>query len=109
MEFDPAHIVLATLAVSLVLFVTDALRYDLIALSVAVALAATQVLSPEQAFAGIASPAVMLVGAMYVFGAAMTRSGLAERIGERFLGTRPTDVELVDLPAPHGPFAETPT
>ena len=87
MEFDPAHIVLATLAVSLVLFVTDALRYDLIALSVAVALAATQVLSPEQAFAGLASPAVMLVGAMYVFGAAMTRSGLAERIGERFLAT----------------------
>jgi len=85
MEFDPAHIVLATLAVSLVLFVTDALRYDLIALSVAVVLAATQVLSPEQAFAGLASPAVMLVGSMYVFGAALTRSGLAEALGERFL------------------------
>jgi di/tricarboxylate transporter len=87
MEFDPAHIVLATLAVSLVLFVTDALRYDLIALAVAVVLAATQVLSPEQTFAGLASPAVMLVGSMYVFGAAMTRSGLAEALGERFLST----------------------
>ena len=31
------------------------------------------------------------------------------RVGERFLGSRPQDVELVDLPAPHGPFAETPT
>ena len=85
MEFDPAHIVLAVLAISLVLFVTDALRYDLIALGVAVALAATQCLTPEQAFAGLASPAVMLVASMYVFGAAMTRSGLAERIGERVL------------------------
>lgn len=85
MEFEASHIVLATLAVSLVLFVTDALRFDLIAMSVAVALAATQVLSPEQAFKGFASPAVMLVGSMYVFGAAMTRSGIAETLGERFL------------------------
>lgn len=87
MEFEPAHIVLATLAVSLVLFVTDALRYDLIALAVAVVLAATGVLSPEQSFAGLASPAVMLVASMYVFGAAMTRSGLAETIGQRFLAS----------------------
>lgn len=85
MEFDPAHIVLAVLAISLVLFVTDALRYDLIAVGVAVALAATQCLTPEQAFAGFSSPAVMLVGSMYLFGAAMTRSGLAERIGRRAL------------------------
>lgn len=31
------------------------------------------------------------------------------RVGERFLGQRPQAVELVDLPAPHGPFAGLPT
>ncbi|MCP4804693.1 MAG: glutamate racemase [Proteobacteria bacterium] len=31
------------------------------------------------------------------------------RVGERFLGQRPEHVELVDLPAPHGPFAGTPS
>ncbi|MDP6519200.1 MAG: SLC13 family permease [Planctomycetota bacterium] len=86
--FDPASIVLATLLLSLVLFLTDKVRYDLIALGVVVVLAGSGVLSPEQAFAGFASPAVMMIAAMYVFGAAMTRWGVAELIGQRLLTAR---------------------
>ena len=51
---DPQHIVLATLAGSLVLFVTDALRYDIVALLVVILLAGTQCLRTEEAFAGFA-------------------------------------------------------
>lgn len=79
--FEPSTIVLGILAASLVLLVTDALRYDAIAVGVAFALAATGCLSPREAFGGFSSPAVMLVASMYVFGAALLRSGIAERVG----------------------------
>ena len=84
--FDPATIVLATIAVSLLLFVTESVRYDLIAIGVATVLAATGVLTPTQAFGGFSSPAVVLIAAMYVFGAAFTRWGIAEALGARVLG-----------------------
>ncbi|QDU67278.1 SLC13 family permease [Engelhardtia mirabilis] len=86
----PSHewIVLATLAASLVLFITDALRYDVIAGLVVVVLAATRVLSPEQAFAGFADPAVVLIGSMYVFGRAVNRWGIATAIAHRLLASK---------------------
>ena len=80
-------IVLATLAVVLVLFITDAYRYEVISVGAAVVLASTGVFEdPQDAFTGFASPAVFLVSAMYVFGAAFTRWGVTESIGQRFLG-----------------------
>ncbi len=87
--FEPSHIVLAILAISLVLFVTDFVRYDLVAIGVATALAATGVLSAEQAYGGFSSPAILLIASMYVFGAAFTRWGIAEYLGHRFLGGGP--------------------
>lgn len=94
--FEPSHIVLAILALSLVLFVTDLVRYDLIAVAVATALAATGVLTAEQAFAGFSSPAIMLIASMYVFGAAFTRWGLAEHLGSKTLGgPAPSELGLV--------------
>ena len=82
----PSLIVIATLATALILFVTDAFHYEVIAVGVAVVMAATGVLDPEAAFSGFSSPAVFLVAAMYVFGAAFTRWGVTESIGQRFLG-----------------------
>ena len=82
----PSLIVIATLTAALILFVTDTFRYEVIAVGVAVILAATSVLEPEQAFGGFSSPAVFLVASMYVFGAAFTRWGVTESIGQRFLG-----------------------
>lgn len=81
----PAAIVLATLLVSLVLFVTDALRYDLIALLVVIVLVGTRCLTPNEAYAGFASNAVVLIAAMFVFSAAIRRWGVAEAIGQRLL------------------------
>ncbi len=86
-DLEPSSIVLFVLAISLVLFVTDRLRYDLIAVGVAVVLAATGCLTAEQAFAGFSSPAVMLIASMFVFGAAMKSSGVAERIGQSLLSS----------------------
>lgn len=86
-ELEPATIVLITIGVSLLLFVTESVRYDLIAIGVAVVLAATGVLEPKEAFGGFSDPAVMLIASMYVFGAAFTRWGIAESLGARFLGS----------------------
>tara|TARA_R110002126_G_scaffold10067_15_gene45122 strand:- start:180 stop:2018 length:1839 start_codon:yes stop_codon:yes gene_type:complete len=82
---DPAVVVLALLAISLVLFALDLVRYDLVAIGVVVALVFTGTLGPEQAFSGFASEAVILIGSMYVFGHAIGRTGMAEALGRRFL------------------------
>ncbi len=78
-------IVLAILVTSLALFIVDKLRYDVIAVLVVISLAASRVLSPEMAYAGFASPAVVLVACMYVFGYSVSKWGLAEQLGQKLL------------------------
>ena len=82
-SLDPQVIVLATLAASLVLFVTDAVRYDAVAIGVVLVLAGTGVLNYEEAFASFAAPAVVLVASMYTFAAAVSRAGITEGICNR--------------------------
>jgi di/tricarboxylate transporter len=82
---EPEWIVVGTLAGSLVLFLTDSLRYDLVAGLVVIVLAGSGVLTPEQAFAGFGSPAVVMIGSMYVFGRAIQRYGVAQSIASLFL------------------------
>lgn len=79
------YIVLATLIGSLVLFLTDAIRYEVVALLVVAVLAGSGCLTGREAFEGFASPAVVLIVSMYVFGHAFTQWGVAEMIGQRFL------------------------
>ena len=83
--FDPASIVLATMLLSLVLFLTDKVRYDLVALGVVVVLVLTGCLEADEALHGFGNEAVVLIAAMYVFGHAFTRSGVAQAISRRFL------------------------
>ncbi len=79
------HLVLLILGVSMVLFVTDSLRYDLIAVGVVLALTLTGCLTAEEALEGFSSEAVILIGAMYIFGHAFNRSGVAGRVGAQIL------------------------
>ncbi|MFT4541020.1 MAG: di/tricarboxylate transporter [Planctomycetota bacterium] len=84
-EIEPITIVLATLLGSLVLFVTEALRFELVAILVVVVLAGTGCLTQEEAFSGFSSPAVVLIAAMYIFGHSFTRWGVAEALSNKFL------------------------
>ena len=88
-NFDDQSIVLAILAGSLILFITDAVRFEVTALAVVVALVLTGVLDVEEGFNGFSSSAVVLIAAMYMFGHAFTKSGLAEGMGRRLLGAGP--------------------
>jgi di/tricarboxylate transporter len=83
-------IVLGLILASLVAFLTDRVRYDMIALVVVLALALTGTLSVNESFAGFSSPAVVLVASMYTFSTAVGRNGIAEMLSQRILGGAPS-------------------
>lgn len=83
---EPQTIVLAVLIGSFLLFLTDAVRYEVTALAVVVVLVLTGCLTVEEGFQGFSSNAVVLIASMYIFGHAFTKSGLAEGLGRRMIG-----------------------
>jgi len=76
-------LVLLILVAALVLFVTEWLRMDLVALLVLSALAITGLVSPSEAVAGFSNPAVITVWAMFILSEGLTRAGIADLIGNR--------------------------
>ena len=93
---DPTSIVLALLVLTLVVFVCDLARYDLVALGAACALVLTGVLDAEQAFAGFASEAVILIACMFVFSHTFSSCGVAKLLSRAFLrGTHSGERGLV--------------
>jgi di/tricarboxylate transporter len=79
-------IVLAILILAVVLFVSEKVRPDLVALMVMAALALTGLVTPSQALLGFSSSAVVTVWAVLILSAALSRSGVANIIGNRLLG-----------------------
>lgn len=74
-------LVLGILVVALILFVTEWLRMDLVALLVLSSLALLGLVSPAEAVSGFSNPAVITVWAMFIISEGLTRAGIAERIG----------------------------
>jgi di/tricarboxylate transporter len=74
-------LVFGILLAALTLFVSGVMRMDLVALLVLGALALTGLVSTEQALSGFSSPAVVTVWAMFILSAALTRTGIANRLG----------------------------
>jgi len=77
--------VLIIIAVAVVLFVTDKLRVDLIALLVLVSLVITQLVTPAEALSGFSNPAVITVWAMFILSGGLTQAGVASNIGSQVL------------------------
>ena len=61
--------VLGILALAVVLFVTERLRMDVVALLVLVGLALTGLVTPDQALSGFSNPAVVTVWAVFILSA----------------------------------------
>ena len=78
-------LVLAILAAALILFISDIVRMDLVALLVLGALAVTGLVSADQAFAGFSNNAVITIWAMFVLSEGLTRTGIADIIGRQVL------------------------
>jgi di/tricarboxylate transporter len=78
-------LVLGILAVAILLFVSERLRVDVVAMLVLVALVLTGLVTVEEAFSGFASPAVIVVWAVFIISAGLTRSGVADLIARQVL------------------------
>ncbi|WKZ67010.1 MAG: SLC13 family permease [Flavobacteriales bacterium] len=79
-------IVLVILAVALVLFITDRVGVDLVALLIVGALAITGVLTPKEALAGFSDQATLTVAFLFVLSAALLRTGAVSTLGPRLSG-----------------------
>jgi di/tricarboxylate transporter len=76
---------LGILAVAIILFITEWLRVDVVALAVVVVLMLTGLLTTSEALAGFSSSAVLTIAALFVVGGGVMQTGLAGTIGRRIL------------------------
>ena len=95
-------IALGILSIAIVLFITEWLRVDVVAIGVMVALMLSQLLTPEEALAGFSNPAVLTIASLFIIGGAIMQTGLAGAIGRRILiiaGTDPGRLTLIIMVA----------
>jgi di/tricarboxylate transporter len=72
---------LVILSAAVILFVTEKLRADLVAMVVLLALALTGLLTPDQALSGFSHPAVVTVIGGFVISEGLFETGIAQRLG----------------------------
>ena len=81
------------LVVAMLLLITEKLPVDLTSIGIVVVLTTTGILTPTEAIAGFASPAVITVGAMFLISKGMIRTGAVGFISQmvnRYSRGRPT-------------------
>lgn len=78
-------LVLGILALALILFVSEVIRMDLVALLVLGTLAITGLVSAQDAFGGFSNSAVITVWAMFILSEGLTRTGIANIIGRQVM------------------------
>lgn len=76
---------LGILIIAIVLFITEWLRVDVVALAVVVSLMLTGVLTTDEALSGFSNSAVLTIAALFVVGGSVLQTGLAGAIGRRIL------------------------
>lgn len=71
---------LAILTIAVVLFLSEKLRPDLIAMLTAVLLAATGILTAAESFSGFSSNAVMIIISVFILAEGLARAGVSESV-----------------------------
>jgi di/tricarboxylate transporter len=84
-------LVLIILVAAVVLFVTERLRVDVVALLVLSSLALSGLVTPSEALSGFSNPAVVTVWAVFVLGGGLYRTGIATILGRHVLGLAGSD------------------
>jgi di/tricarboxylate transporter len=72
---------LGIIVMAMVLFATEKLRVDLIALIVLLVAAITGLVSKEEVFSGFANPAVITIWAVYIVSGGLFKTGVADILG----------------------------
>lgn len=76
---------LGIILMAIVLFATEKLRVDLIALLVLLAVSVTGLVSKEDVFLGFANSAVITIWAVYIVSGGLFKTGVADRLGSVIL------------------------
>jgi len=74
--------VLALLLAAIYCFISNRVRADVVALLVIVAFVLSDTLSLEEALAGFSDPNIILIGALFVVGQGLVRTGIAYQLGD---------------------------
>jgi len=91
-------LVFLILAVTMILFVSDKLRVDVVAILVMVTLPWLGLVEPEEAFSGLASNAVVAVIAVMILGYGVDRSGAINRLVQPIItAARSSEKRLIVL------------
>jgi di/tricarboxylate transporter len=80
-------ITLFILAIAIVLFLSERLSIDLVALLVLVALGFSRILTPQEVFSGLSDTAVITILAVFVLAHGLEATGITERMGEGLVRT----------------------
>jgi di/tricarboxylate transporter len=78
-------LVFGLLLVTILLFVSDRLRMDIVAILAVLALMLSGLLAPKEALAGFGDPLVVLIAGLFVIGEGLFRTGVAFAIGNWLL------------------------
>ncbi len=73
------------LAIAILLFLSDLLRPDLIALMVMLALGLSGILTSQETFSGFSRSAVIAIIAIFILADGLRRTGLTEKLGEALI------------------------
>jgi di/tricarboxylate transporter len=79
---DPLVITWIILAAAIVLFLSDRIRADLLALLVLVSLGVSGVLTPQEAFSGFSRSAVITIMAVFILAEGLQRTGVTDQAGK---------------------------
>ncbi|MDZ7844941.1 MAG: SLC13 family permease [Anaerolineales bacterium] len=78
-------ITVGILTAAILLFITEWLAVDLVAMGVVLSLMILGILTPEEALGGFSSPIVITVAALFMVGGAVLQTGLADTISQRII------------------------
>ncbi|MEX1309317.1 MAG: SLC13 family permease [Candidatus Sulfomarinibacteraceae bacterium] len=78
--------VLGLMVVAVILFASDRLRSDVVAMIILGALLLLGIITPEEGFSGFGHPATVAVAAMFVLSAGLERTGAVAGVGELLTG-----------------------
>lgn len=96
MTLQIAIVLFVTLA-AMILFVTEKLRVDVVAILVLLTLALTGIVTPQQALSGFSNSATITVAAMFVLAAGIQSTGALAAVGRLLAKSRSPTVFLVVL------------
>lgn len=73
------------LAVTILVFLTDKIRVDIVAILSLLALTLTNLITPEQALSGFSNSTVVTIAALFIVGEGLLRTGVANWLGGKLL------------------------